>query len=207
MEDYKGEHKAPGIGETPLWDLTINGYPEDIYSVDGARLYGEKSQSDYQVLSLIKSLRNKPNARVTIYRAIPKSTFPISIDEKLKNIEKEMKYILKYGKLPKNPTHKGIGRYEYFDVIYNEKEELLKLLNKKTSKTKIKKPTINSGDWVTIYRPYAVFHGQDNLNNQYKIIKKTVKAKEVFTDCNSLYEWGYVDLSKIEKEMKKSNKR
>jgi hypothetical protein len=207
MEEYKGEHEAPGIEETPLWDLTINGYPEDIYSADGARLYGEKSQSDYEVLSLIKRLRNKPNAKVTVYRAIPKSIFPISPDEKLRNIEKEMRYILKYGKLPKNPMYKGIGRYEYFDVLHNEKEELLKMIDDKSSKVKIKKPTINSGDWVTIYRPYAVFHGKDNLNNQYKILKKTVRAKEVFTDCNSIYEWGYVDLSNIEKEMKKSVKR
>jgi len=207
MEDYKGKHEAPGIEETPLWDLTINGYPEDIYSIDGARLYGEKSQSDHEVLSLIKRLRNKPNARVIIYRAVPKNIFPISSDEKLRDIEKEMRYILKYGKLPNNPIYKAIETHKYYDLLHNKKEGLLKIVNEKPSKTKTKKPTINSGDWVTIYRPYAVFHGKDNLNNQYKILKKTVRAKEVFTDCNSIYEWGYVDLSKIEKEIKKSIKR
>lgn len=58
------------------------------------------------------------------------------------------------------------------------------------TQTKIK---INSGDWVTINPAYAKEHGQSNLNNKFKIITKTVKAKNLFTDGNSIHEWGYVE--------------
>jgi hypothetical protein len=53
-----------------------------------------------------------------------------------------------------------------------------------------KKITINPGDWVSINRQYAVDHGQAHVDN-YKILSKTVKAKELFTDGNSIHEWGY----------------
>ena len=58
-------------------------------------------------------------------------------------------------------------------------------------KTGIEK--INSGDWVTIYRPYAKEHGLSSLRGKYKILSMTVPAKNLFTDGNSIYEWGYVE--------------
>ncbi len=51
--------------------------------------------------------------------------------------------------------------------------------------------SINSGDWVTINRRYAIQHGESNLNGQYTIITKTVPAKHLYTDGNSIHEWGY----------------
>lgn len=50
---------------------------------------------------------------------------------------------------------------------------------------------INPGDWVTLNRRYAVEHGRDNLRNEYRIVSKTVYARDLFTDGNSLQEWGY----------------
>jgi hypothetical protein len=44
---------------------------------------------------------------------------------------------------------------------------------------------------VTLNRSYAVEHGRSNLNNRYKILTKTVRAKDLWTDGNSLLEWGY----------------
>lgn len=44
---------------------------------------------------------------------------------------------------------------------------------------------------VTIIRGYAVEHGESNLGGDYKIISKTVKAKDVFTAGDSWLEWGY----------------
>lgn len=40
---------------------------------------------------------------------------------------------------------------------------------------------INSGDWVTIYRPYAKEHGMSSLRGKYKILSMTVPAKNLFT--------------------------
>ena len=51
--------------------------------------------------------------------------------------------------------------------------------------------TITNGDWVTIVRDYAVEHGEANLDGNYQIVKKIVRARDVFTDANSILEQGY----------------
>lgn len=53
------------------------------------------------------------------------------------------------------------------------------------------KAKIEPGNWVTLNIKYAKEHGQDNLLNKYKIITKTVFARDLFTDGNSIQEWGY----------------
>ena len=50
---------------------------------------------------------------------------------------------------------------------------------------------INRGDWVTTVRQYAKIHGESALNGEYSIIKKSVTARDIFTDGNSWLEWGY----------------
>ena len=50
---------------------------------------------------------------------------------------------------------------------------------------------INRGDWVTINKRYAKIHGESPLKGNYDIISKKVKAKELWTDGNSIHEWGY----------------
>jgi hypothetical protein len=50
---------------------------------------------------------------------------------------------------------------------------------------------INRGDWVTIVRQYAKDHGESALNGEYDILKKSVTARDIFTDGNSWLEWGY----------------
>ena len=50
---------------------------------------------------------------------------------------------------------------------------------------------INNGDWVTIVKDYAITHGKANLNNDYKILTKTVRAGDIYTEGNSVLEWGY----------------
>jgi hypothetical protein len=50
---------------------------------------------------------------------------------------------------------------------------------------------INSGDWVTINRQYAKDHGESTLRGEYKILKKTVRARDIFTNGDSFHEWGY----------------
>lgn len=50
---------------------------------------------------------------------------------------------------------------------------------------------IRPGDWVTQNRDYAVSHGESNLNGQYNIIERKVRADELFTDGNSVNELGY----------------
>lgn len=64
--------------------------------------------------------------------------------------------------------------------------------------------TITNGDWVTIVRDYAVEHGEANLDGDYEIASKKVKAKDVFTNGDSLQEQGYDNgLSEVVNSKKK----
>ena len=51
--------------------------------------------------------------------------------------------------------------------------------------------TINPGDWVTISRAYAQEHGHGHHTDDWHIISKVVAARDIFTDGNSIQEWGY----------------
>lgn len=52
---------------------------------------------------------------------------------------------------------------------------------------------INPGDWVSITKMYAADHGYRQFHDKggYRLIKKEVNASELYTDGNSLHEWGY----------------
>ena len=50
---------------------------------------------------------------------------------------------------------------------------------------------INKGDWVTLSKDYAKNHGEAVLDNNYKILSKKVKAKELWTNADSIHEFGY----------------
>jgi hypothetical protein len=53
------------------------------------------------------------------------------------------------------------------------------------------KGKLNSGDWVTINKDYARQHGENTLDGNYKIIKQKVKAKDIYTNGDSIHEFGY----------------
>lgn len=126
-DSYKGQHQAPMRDSgKPLFDLK-DIYPDDFYSSKGVQYYGTGSPRDAFAISKLQSLKDKPDADVVIYRAVPK------------------------------------------DAPYK----------------------INQGDWVTIDREYAKEHGESALNGEYKIIRRTVKAKDVYTNGDSPFEMGF----------------
>jgi len=55
----------------------------------------------------------------------------------------------------------------------------------------IKSDQINPGDWITTIKSYAVQHGESALGGDYKILEKTVSAGDLYTDGNSIFEFGY----------------
>ena len=129
--DYQGQHRPPMRGEGgPGHDLSEI-YPDDIYGPDGAQFYGhygQGSKMDRDTIEKIGLMRDMPDRRVLIYRAIPD------------------------------------------DVDQEE---------------------INAGDWVTINKEYAEEHGEGPLGGNYRILQSNVPAKHIFTDGNSIHEWGY----------------
>jgi len=183
IPEYMGSHEAPtNDGYSKSLNDMQDIYPEDIYSSNGARYYGDGHPYDQAAISIFNSVRGKPNAPVKIYRAVPKV---LSNSEKINEYEKQKAYILKTGKIPKSVTNWD-NKSEYYDFISNEIDKL-----KDLPETTEDKFGINAGDWVTISREYSKEHGKSTLNGQYKIISKTVKASEVFTDGNSIHEQGY----------------
>lgn len=68
--DYRMQHTAPNKDGAPLHDLTLNDvYPSDVYS--SLRDYADGIAADAESMSVIKSMKGKPDGKVTIYRAVP----------------------------------------------------------------------------------------------------------------------------------------
>ena len=73
---YRGLHTAPSRGEStaPLHALD-NIYPDDIYGPEAARFYGHGDRAmDTEVMQQLQSFRDRPDAMVTVYRAVPQDT-------------------------------------------------------------------------------------------------------------------------------------
>lgn len=50
---------------------------------------------------------------------------------------------------------------------------------------------INTGDWVTLSKDYAKTHGESVFGKDYKILSQKVKAKDLWTNADSIHEFGY----------------
>jgi hypothetical protein len=76
-----------------------------------------------------------------------------------------------------------------FKSLKGKPEKLVKIY-RAVPKKENGKYSINEGDWVTVSKKYAIEHGQRHLD-KYDIVYKLVPAKTLYTDANSLYEFGY----------------
>ena len=196
-EDYRSSHKAPSKEENASLDnLTNNIYPDDIYSNKALQYYGDGHPFDRLAIAIMQSARNKPNKPIKIYRAVP--DFNYQINKKIKELLKINQYYDKFNFLPMNNNIIDNLKYDYpiNKYSYDEQTKLIlqdiaNQINELKTKLQNTKITINSGDWVTITPQYAKGHGQAHLNNKYKIITKTVPAHTLYTDGNSIHEFGY----------------
>lgn len=184
-KDYGGEHRPPGPSDgAPLHDLTGGGniYPDDIYGPNAAQYYGHfggGDAMDAQTIAIIQSFKGKPNAKVTIYRAVPDN---LTVADQLSILDRQMAAYMKRGNVPEGEDPKG-----WYDRAHAERERL-RALPQQAEEQKVE---INHGDWVTINRQYAKDHGESALDGKYKILKKTVRADEIFTNGDSIHEFGY----------------
>jgi len=196
LENYRGEHQAADKEDIPIYNMTL-GYPEDIYSNEAAKMYGEHSDeySDQYSLSVIHSVRNKPKAKVKIYRAVPDINYEVNKD--LKDLNNIIGYYYKFGFFPMKLKLIHDLDDKYYEQIPDYEERQAKILSDIESQRddiiskKNKSIGINNGDWVTINPDYAKSHGKNNLNNRFKVVTKTVPANTLFTFGDSIHEWGY----------------
>lgn len=205
LEDYKGDHEAPHVSDgessSPIYDM-VNAFGEDIYTSNAVRYFGTGLPYDHQAAHIIQSVRNKPNALITIYRSVPDLNFELK--NKIKPIVDLLNYHLHYNFFPLR-SKRTKEQNQMIDFLEDEKynhienyDEKRKLVLQdlsdqlvKLQQEKIKPLSINDGDWVTTIKQYAIDHGKDNLNKKYKVIQKTVRAKNIYGNGDSLVEFGY----------------
>lgn len=195
--DYRGEHTAPSpLNDSyPMHDLN-DAFP-DIYT-KGFKFYGYNDRDNIEAIQLIIQAKDKPNMSVKIYRAVPNVNHEIE-----KEIKIHYDVIKTYNKFKHFPVNNQIvntigdkynSNNEYVGKRYNELQKIIydeiwDIIN--DLKSKMQKFEISNGDWVTIVKNYANIHGTSNLNNKYKILTKTVRARDLYTESNSVLEWGY----------------
>jgi len=185
-EDYKGEHQASGKEGAPLHDLTHNGvYPKDVYSSKGVQYYGDGGEFDRAAFAFVQAYHNNPNRKIKIYRAVP---YQQTKEDLLAALQKAQALWLKRAKPSPDfeSEFQKLGAKKYYEWLGTEEEKL-----KKSDKKVENISEINPGDWVTIIRNYAVSHGRAHLKNKYRVLSKTVKAKEIWTGGDSILEWGF----------------
>jgi hypothetical protein len=186
-DDYGMEHRPPMRDSgAPAHDLTGGGsiYPDDVYSSNAARYYGHGDDAlDNETVRIAQSLRNRPNADVVIYRAVAHQP---NVAEQITQIEKQKAAFLRRGRVPSGYQKEG-----YFDMLDNELQRLKGMQDDVTPQVN----KINPGDWVTINKKYAKAHGEGI--GGYKIIQKKVKARDIFTNGDSIHEWGYDPQEKV----------
>lgn len=192
-QEYRGDHEAPDAESgAPLHDLCNKDcgiYPEDLYGPDGLRMYQDNSidpRACMESLEVIRRVRGAPNAVVVVYRAIPQEP---SLEDLIAEIEREMKAFLKRGKF--DPLYPGQDGSEWYDRAFEKKAQWESELRENGPKKGTESAVLRKGDWVTLSRLYAVEHGESNLKNGFTIVSARVRAKELFSEGNSLNEFGY----------------
>lgn len=82
--DYRGFHTAPDpeFGD-PMHDVAKNSYPKDFYGPKGFEYYGNHGHSsDREAYNRILSVKDNPEAKVRIFRAVPKDVYDSAEDKK-----------------------------------------------------------------------------------------------------------------------------
>ena len=195
-EEYQEGHQAPDPEEGSSLDNLSGIYPDDIYSMDAERLYGDHVAYDNESLSIIRYAKGRPNAIVTIYRAVPDPNR--EIQKEIQKLHKILNYNYQYGFFPVGD--KVIEQVEnelpWADgVSYQDRrEEIRKAVEDRATALegqRVPQMRINAGDWVTLSKSYAQEHGRASLSNVFRIVQKTVSAKQLHTFGDSIHEWGY----------------
>lgn len=77
------------------------------------------------------------------------------------------------------------------EMVYIHRAIPTKVYEEALKKDEPLKHMIRKGDWVAISKDYAKEHGQAVLQGDFKIASMRVPAKHVWTNADSIHEWGY----------------
>lgn len=185
MNDDMSRHQAPYRDDEgffqPAYDVSrmFPGIYTSSFS-KALREYGTGSDSDPESLQIIRNIQNNPEAKVKIYRAVEKG-----LRDNINDLKKDRDYIKRNGSVPPWSDIPP-GNTDEYSMFVDSQIENLGAVESATIT-----PTINPKDWVTISRQYAIDHGECCVPGDYTILSKTVKAKDLYTEGNSIHEWGY----------------
>jgi adenosyl cobinamide kinase/adenosyl cobinamide phosphate guanylyltransferase len=172
---YRADYFSPGHDVSKAFP--------DIYTMSFAqalREYGHGIDSDSEALQIVRNIHDKPDAKIKIYRAVRKG-----LHDNIADLKKDQKYIRSTRSTPPWADVPVNTKDDYSEYVESQLDSL------STVDGASIQPSIGPRDWVTITRGYAEEHGEGPLQGNYTIITKTVQAKDIFTDGNSIHEWGY----------------
>jgi hypothetical protein len=189
---YRITHTAPDRASgAPMHNVT-DIYPDDIYSANAIRYYGDGVPYDSLSIYIIQSAKGKPNNSIKIYRAVP---YDKDKKKEANEIRKTISYFNKFEFFPVGDEIVNSVREKLGEMDYNLQKKLVYeqlLIKAQEIEDSIEAIRgINDGDWVSISREYAKTHGLAMFGDNHKILSKTVKAMNLYTDGNSIHEWGY----------------
>lgn len=185
MSEDMSRHQAPYRDEEgffqPAYDVSqmFPGIYTSSFS-KALREYGTGSDSDPESLQIIRNIHNNPDAKVKIYRAVEKG-----LRDQITDLKQDRKYIKQNGSVPPWADVPPNTADEYTEFVESQIDNLGSV-NGATIQ-----PSINVRDWVTLTKRYAEDHGELAIPNGFTVISKTVMAKDLFTDGNSIHEFGY----------------
>jgi hypothetical protein len=118
--DYRSLHTAPEPEySAPMHNLTKI-YPDDIYEKNAALYYGHYGQNhplDVAAIQKIRMMRNKPNAGISIYRAVPKDVKTINPGDWV-TINKD--YAKEHGEASLNNDYKILHKIVSAKHLFND---------------------------------------------------------------------------------------
>jgi hypothetical protein len=191
--EQDSRHKAPYSDDDEYYSAAYDvskSFSSDIYTLPFAKalqIYGDGLDADAEALQIIRNIQNNPDAKIKIYRAVEKG-----LRDTISNLKQDRSYIRQNGSTPPWADVPNGSTEEYSEYVDSQIDNLGSVDGASIQ------PSINVKDWVTITKRYAEDHGALAIPAGYTVISKTVNAKDLFTDGNSIHEWGYDPKNKQE---------
>ena len=142
-----------------------------------------KEDMEYRGEHTAPSSENAPAYDLTMNEVYPKDVYDMPSWYEQGESLLELRKILSLKDKPDYPVwiYRAIPKTVYENLMKKAKSENSSLL----------KMVFKDGEWVTTNKKYAIDHGTGTLNNEYKVVALRTKAKNIFTNGDSIMEWGY----------------
>lgn len=151
------------------------------------------NESDYRMMHQAPGKDSAPLYDLTLNGVYPKDVYS-TLEHYVDGADYDYESLAKI-RMFKNKPESWVTIYRAVPVAVakNHKKQSNKWLKDPSTVGTTRPQIIHPGDWVTLSQKYAKLHALDleGRNKHGKVVSKKVKAKQIFTDGNSINEWGY----------------